>query len=59
MKVLEALLTVGRGYPGGYSLSFDSPKESKQRKRDPDSHEFPKNRVCRTGGEELAPLLLS
>jgi hypothetical protein len=36
------LLTVGRGLPGGKSLSFVSPKESNPRKGDPDSPEFPK-----------------
>jgi hypothetical protein len=36
------LLTVGRGLPGGKSLSFVSPKESNPRKGDPDIPEFPK-----------------
>jgi hypothetical protein len=30
----------------------------KHRKGDPDSPEFPKKRISRTGGDELAPLLL-
>jgi hypothetical protein len=30
--------------PGGKSLSFVSPKESNQRKRDPDIPEFPKTK---------------
>jgi len=33
---------VGQGLPGGKSLSFASPKESNQRKGDPDIPEFPK-----------------
>ncbi|MGB9130460.1 MAG: hypothetical protein WCB97_12500, partial [Thiobacillus sp.] len=36
------LIAVGRGLPGGKSLSFASPKESNQRKGDPDRPEFPK-----------------
>jgi len=35
-------LIVGRGLPGGKSLSFVSPKESNPRKGDPDIPEFPK-----------------
>jgi hypothetical protein len=36
------LIAVGRGLPGGKLLSFVSPKESNQRKGDPDIPEFPK-----------------
>ena len=36
------LLTAGRGLPGGKLLSIVSPKESNQRKGDPDIPEFPK-----------------
>jgi hypothetical protein len=53
-------LAVGRGLPGGKSLSFVSPKESNPRKGDPDipALRVPENRACRAGGKELAPLLL-
>jgi hypothetical protein len=59
-KTFAGLLTVGRGLPGGKSLSFASPKESNQRKGDPDipALRVPENRACRVGGKELAPLYL-
>jgi hypothetical protein len=41
-QFFTGLLSVGRGLPGGKLLSFASPKESNQRKGDPDSPEFPK-----------------
>jgi hypothetical protein len=56
--LFAGLLFFGRGLPGGKPLSFASPKESEQRKGDPDSPEFPQKRPSRTGGEELAPLVL-
>jgi hypothetical protein len=57
-EIFAELLTVGRGLPGGKSLSFASPKESNQRKGDPAHPRNPENRACQVGGKELAPLLL-
>ena len=51
-------MTVGRGLPGGKSLSFVSPKESNPRKGDPAHPRNPGNRACRAGGKELAPLCI-
>jgi hypothetical protein len=47
--------TVGRGLPGGKSLSFASPKESDQRKGDPDIPEFPEIEPAGRAAKELAP----